>query len=80
MATKAKLTAYVDPLLHRAMKVRAARTGRKESEIVEEALKRHLGFRALEESQALSTLSEEEAMRIAIDVVKEVRREHPLGS
>lgn len=78
MAGKAKLTAYVDPVVHRALKIAAARQGLKESEIVEAALKVQLGIDAVAGSQALTTLTADQAMQAAVDEVRAYRRINPI--
>jgi hypothetical protein len=42
--TRKKTTVYIDEALLRAAKVAAARTGKREYEVFEDALRRHLGF------------------------------------
>jgi hypothetical protein len=72
---KRKTTLYVDEDVLRAAKVMAARTGRRESEIFEEALRRHVGFAVLDRIRARNTdLSPEEAERLANEAVHESRR------
>jgi len=44
---KRKMTVYVDPDVHRALKVRAAETGESMGDIVERALRRELGMERL---------------------------------
>jgi hypothetical protein len=46
-----------------------------DAEVVERALRFYLGRRALETSQAMSELTEEEAMQIANDELHALRRE-----
>lgn len=76
MATaKRKLTVYLDPEVARAAKVRAARTDKRDSEVVEEALRVYLGIAALDEAQSLSTLGEKEALDIAYAELHAARRE-----
>jgi hypothetical protein len=65
MATKRKVTVYLDPDVARAAKVRAARTERRDSEVVEDALRVYLGIAALDQAQELSTLDEDEALELA---------------
>lgn len=72
---KRKMTIYVDPAVARATRVRAARTDTRDSEVVEEALRAHLGLAALDQAQALSTLSEAEAMALANEELHASRRE-----
>jgi len=65
-ATKRKVTLYLDEDVLRAARVRAARTDKRDSEVVEDALRSYLGFEAVERVWARSTLSEDEAMRLAV--------------
>lgn len=75
MARK-KTTVYLEEDLLRAAKVRAAREGKKEYQVFEEALGSYLGFEALlERVWARSDLSEEEAMELAVREQHAYRRE-----
>ncbi len=74
MARK-KTTVYIEEELLRAAKVRAARTGKKDYEVFEEALKSHLGFDVIERIRARSDLSGDEALALAVEEVKAMRRE-----
>jgi hypothetical protein len=67
MANKKKVTLYVDEDVMRAARVRAARTDKRDSEVVEEALRAYLGFDVLASIWARSNLSEDEAMRLAVE-------------
>lgn len=72
--TRVKTTTYIDERLRRAAKTAAARSGIKEYELYEEALRRYLGWDILETLLARSSdLTEEEAMRIAVDEVHAAR-------
>ena len=62
-----KVTYYLDEDVVRAARVRAAREDRRDSELVEQALRRYLGFELLDRIWARSDLSEEEAMTVAIE-------------
>ena len=75
MATKKKVTLYVDEDVMRAARVRAARTDRRDSEVVEEALRAYLGFDVLSSVWARSTLGEDEAMSLAVETTHAVRAE-----
>jgi hypothetical protein len=75
---KAKLTAYVDPVVHRSLKVAAARQGLTESELVDRALREQLGIAAVGEAQELSRMTAEQAMRAAVDEVRGYRRTNPI--
>lgn len=74
MATKRKVTVYLDPDVARAAKVRAARSERRDSEIVEDALRAYLGIAALDQAQELSTLGEDEALELAYKELHAARR------
>jgi anti-sigma factor RsiW len=56
-----------------------ARSGRgaaqEASEVVEEALAVYLGIKALDRAQAESSLSDEDASRLAYDELRQLRRE-----
>jgi len=73
--TKRKLTVYLDPEVARAAKVSAARLDKRDSEVIEDALRAHLGIAALDDAQRLSTLGEEEALELANAEVHAARRE-----
>lgn len=72
-AAKRKVTLYLDEGVLRAARVRAARTDRRDSEIVEAALRAYLGFEAVERIWARSTLGEDEAMALAVAETHAVR-------
>lgn len=72
---KRKVTTYLDPEVARATKVRAARTDKRDSEVIEEALRAHLGMKALDEARAMSTLDGEEAVDLANAELHAMRRE-----
>lgn len=71
---KVRTTLTVDAEVLRAVKVRAARTGRGDSEVIEEALRRDLGLELLDRVWSRSTLSEDEAMAVAVEAQHAVRR------
>ena len=75
MARK-KTTVYLEEELLRSAKVLAARTDRKEYEILEEALKQYLGFDVLEKVWRRHGLpDEEEATRVAYEELHAMRAE-----
>jgi len=79
MARK-KTTVYIDEALLRAAKVAAARAGKREYEVFEDALRRYLGFAgAVEQIWAgispEEAPSEEEAARISAEELAAVRAE-----
>lgn len=69
-----KTTVYLEPALLRAAKVWAARTGRKDYEILEEALRSYLGLGTVESVWARSDLSEDEALSLAYKELHASRR------
>jgi geranylgeranyl pyrophosphate synthase len=64
MARK-KTTIYVEDTLLRAAKVLAARTGKKEYEVFEDALRGHLGLEALQTVWSRNKLTEKDALEVA---------------
>jgi hypothetical protein len=73
MARK-KTTIYVEDTLLKATKVLAARTGKKEYEVVEDALRGYLGFGALEKIWNRSKLTDKEALEIAYQELHAARK------
>ena len=71
--TKRKVTLYVAEDVLRAARVRAARTDRRDSDVVEDALRSYLGFDVIERVWARSDLSEDEAMQLAVTETRAVR-------
>ncbi len=74
---KTRTTLTIDEDVLRAIKVRAARTGKGESEVIEDAIRRDLGLDLMDRLWARNDLSEEEAMDLAIDAQKAARRSSP---
>jgi Arc/MetJ family transcription regulator len=71
---KTRTTLTIDDEVLRAVKVRAARSGKGDSEVIEEALRRELGFDLLDRLWARNALSEEEAMQLAVEAQRAARR------
>ena len=65
--SKVRTTLTIDEEVLRAVKVRAARSGKGDSEVIEDALRRDLGLDLLERIWAQNELSEEEAQRLATE-------------
>jgi hypothetical protein len=65
--SKVRTTLTVDAEVLRAVKVRAARTGKGDSQVIEEALRRDLGLDLLERLWSRNQLSEEEAIALAVE-------------
>jgi hypothetical protein len=73
--SKTRTTLTIDEEVLRAVKVRAARTGKGESEVIEEAVRRDLGLDLMERLWFRNDMSEEGAMRLALEAQREARRE-----
>ena len=71
--TKARTTLTIDPEVLRAVKVRAARLGKGDSDVIEEALRRDLGLDLLDRLWAASTMDETEATTLAIEAQHRTR-------
>jgi hypothetical protein len=72
--TKTRTTLTIDEEVLRAVKVRAARTGKGESEVIEEAVRRDLGLDLMERLWSRNDMSEEEAMKLALEAQGDARR------
>jgi Ribbon-helix-helix protein, copG family len=70
---KVRTTVTIDESVLRAVKVRAARLGRGDSEVIEESLRRDLGLDLLERLWAKNQLSEEDATALAIEAQHKTR-------
>lgn len=64
---KQKTTVYLEGDILRAARVTAARTGKRDSQVVEEALRAYLGVDLLERVGERSGLNEEEALELATE-------------
>lgn len=76
MQTKKKATFYLPEELLRAARVRAARTDRRDSELVEAALRAYLGYDVVEGVWARSELDADRAMELAVSEVHAMRTEN----
>lgn len=65
--TKTRTTVTLDQRVMTAVRVRAARTGKGDSQVIEEALRRDLGLDLLERLWTDDDLSEEQAMTLAVE-------------
>jgi predicted CopG family antitoxin len=70
---KARTTLTIDAEVLRAVRLRAASTGRGDSEVIEEALRRQFGLDVLETMWAKASLSEDEAMKLAVEAQHKTR-------
>ena len=70
---KRKTTVYLDEDLWRTAKVVAARSGRRDYQVLEEALRHYLGLEAVEAVWKRSDLTEKEALELAYSEVHAAR-------
>lgn len=70
---KGRTTLTIDEDVLRAVKLRAARTGRGDSEVIEEVLRRDLGLDFLERRWAEASVPESEADALAIEAQHRTR-------
>lgn len=73
---KIRTTLTIDEAVLRAVKVRAARSGKGDSEVIEEALRRELGLDLFERLWERNKLSEQEAQDLAVEA-QHATRPHP---
>jgi hypothetical protein len=71
---KVRTTLTVEEAVLRAVKVRAARAGKGDSEVIEEALRRELGLDLVDRLWRGNDLSEEEATALAVEAQHKTRR------
>jgi hypothetical protein len=64
---KVRTTLTIDDAVLRVVKLRAARSGRGDSEVIEESLRRDWGLDLLERMWERSELTEKEAHELAVD-------------
>jgi hypothetical protein len=77
---RTKATVYLDPEVLRATRIRAARTGKRDSDVVEEALREYLGLAVIDRIRSRFDFDEEEALRVANEELHELRRERRKGA
>ena len=68
-----RTTVTLDERVLRAVKVKAARTGRGDSELIEEALRRDLGLDVLDRLWAFNNMAEDEATALAVEAQHQTR-------
>lgn len=71
---KIRTTLTIDKDVWKAVKIRAARTGQRDSEVIETALRQNLGFDLLDQIWAQNDLAEDEAMELALEAQNSTRR------
>jgi hypothetical protein len=72
---KVRTTLTIDETVLKAVKIRAARLGRGDSEVIEESLKRDLGLDLLERLWERNAMSEDDATVLAVEAQHETRRD-----
>jgi hypothetical protein len=72
--TRTRTTLTIDAEVLRAVKIRAARTGKGESQVIEEALRRDLGLDLLDQLWAQNAMGEDQAMEVAIEAQEAARK------
>jgi hypothetical protein len=65
--SKTRTTLTIDEEVLRAVKIRAARTGKADSEVIEESLRRDLGLDLLDRIWQRNDLSEQAAVDLAVE-------------
>jgi len=71
---KTLTTLTIDEDVLRAVKLRAARTGKGDGDVIEEALRRDLGLDLLDRLWARNDLGEGEAVELAVEAQHATRR------
>jgi hypothetical protein len=71
--TRVRTTLTIDEDVLRAVKVRAARSGKGDSQVIEEALRRDLGLDLLEGLWQRNELTDTEATKLAVEAQHETR-------
>jgi hypothetical protein len=71
--TKVRTTLTIDEEVLRAVKVRGARTGKGDSEVIEQALRRELGFDLLERLWERADVGEEQALALGVEAQHKTR-------
>ncbi|HKA51353.1 MAG TPA: ribbon-helix-helix protein, CopG family [Candidatus Dormibacteraeota bacterium] len=64
---KVRTTVTLDERVLRAVKVKAARTGRGDSELIEEVLRKDLGLDVLDRLWNINDMAEDEATALAVE-------------
>lgn len=73
---KTRTTLTIDEDVFRAVKLKAARTGKRDSQVIEESLRRDLGLDAMEDIWAkVNPASEEEGLGLAYAELHAMREE-----
>jgi len=74
--SKTRTTVTLDEDVFRAVKIKAARTGKRDSEVIEESLRRDLGLDDLAQLWAkVAPAPEDEGVKLAYDELHAMRKE-----
>ena len=73
MMANVRTTLTIDETVLRAVKVKAARTGKGDSQVIEDALRRDLGLEVLDRLWATNDMTEDDAMALAIEAQHRTR-------
>ena len=71
---KVTTTLTIDVEVLRAVEVRAARSGKSESEVIEEALRPYLGLDLLDTLWSRNSMDQSEGMTLAVEAQQATRR------
>jgi Arc/MetJ-type ribon-helix-helix transcriptional regulator len=71
---KKRTTVTLDERILRAVRAKAVRTGRRDSEVIEDSLRRDLGLELLEQSWERGDLDEGDALALAVEEQHKARR------
>lgn len=71
---RVRTTLTIDDQVLRAVKVRGARTGKGDSEVIEEALRRELGLDLLERLWQRNDMPEDAGLELAVAAQHETRK------
>lgn len=72
--SKVRTTVTIDDAVLKAVKIRAARTNRRDSEVIEESLRRDLGLDLLERIWARADMDPADAEALALEAQDAARR------
>ena len=72
---KTRTTLTIDEEVLRAVRIRAARSGKADSQVIEESLRRDLGLDLLDRIWERNDLSESEAVSLAVEAQHATRRQ-----
>lgn len=72
--TRTRTTLTIDEHVLRAVKVRAARTGKGDSEVIEDAVRRYLGLDLFDRLWSRNDMDDEQAIDIAVEAQHATRR------